>query len=144
MTDRSVDGAKLQTALRGFSLIWELMITRLNGRDTLMDTNGMSFRTFQYLVALDETGHFGDAANRCEVTQSTLSLQIKRLEEYFGVELFDRSVRPVQTTAAGKDIVQLARKAVGIYQQMKQVASSHSSLVGNSRFTSVADCGDFL
>jgi LysR family hydrogen peroxide-inducible transcriptional activator len=108
-----------------------------------MDTNGMSIRTFQYLVALDETGHFGDAANRCDVTQSTLSLQVKRLEDYLGIELFDRSLRPVRTTQAGKDIIALAREAVGLCQQMKRVAAGYRRQTGTAPFEQPTDCQDF-
>lgn len=82
-------------------------------------------RVLQYLVALEETSHFGEAAIRCDVTQSTLSLQVKRLENYLGVELFDRRARPVTPTAAGREVLVLARVAIHVWQDMKQVAERH-------------------
>ena len=48
----------------------------------------MSLKQLKYLIALYEESHFGRAAERCHVTQSTLSLQISKLEDYLGVPLF--------------------------------------------------------
>ena len=64
----------------------------------------MNLRDLQYLVTLAETGHFGEAAVRCHVSQPTLSAQIKKLEEYLGVPLFERQPRKVSLTEAGKRI----------------------------------------
>ncbi len=47
----------------------------------------MNLRDLEYLVALAETRHFGRAAERCHVSQPTLSTQLRKLEEYLGVAL---------------------------------------------------------
>jgi len=49
----------------------------------------MTLQELRYVVALADAGHFGHAAEACFVSQSTLSTQIKKLEDYLGIALFD-------------------------------------------------------
>ena len=63
----------------------------------------------RYLVALDKHQHFGKAADACHVSQPTLSIQIQKLEEHLGVTLFDRSVKPIQATDIGREVLRQAR-----------------------------------
>ncbi len=63
----------------------------------------------EYVVAVDTYRHFATAAEKSFVTQPTLSMQIKKLEESLGVILFDRSKQPVIPTEAGKKIIEQAR-----------------------------------
>jgi LysR family hydrogen peroxide-inducible transcriptional activator len=65
----------------------------------------MNLRDLKYLVAVADTRHFGQAAERCFVSQPTLSGQIKKLEEELGVMLFERTRRSVATTHPGEAIV---------------------------------------
>ena len=60
----------------------------------------------QYLIALDEHRHFIKAAQSCFVTQPTLSMQIKKLEEELGVKLFDRSKQPIIPTDVGVLVIE--------------------------------------
>ena len=69
----------------------------------------MNLRDLKYLVAVADTHHFGQAAERCFVSQPTLSGQIKKLEEELGVILFERTKRSVETTHLGETIVAQAR-----------------------------------
>lgn len=50
----------------------------------------MNLRTLEYVVAVADLGHFSRAAERCQVSQPTLSLQIRSLEQQLGLELFER------------------------------------------------------
>ncbi len=70
----------------------------------------MNLRDLRYLVALADTRHFGKAAERCYVSQPTLSAQIKKLEEYLGVQLIERQPRRVALTETGAKIVAIARR----------------------------------
>lgn len=63
----------------------------------------------EYVVALDKYRHFRLAAEACHVTQPTLSMQIQKLEEEFGVILFDRSARPISPTQVGSRLISQAR-----------------------------------
>jgi LysR family transcriptional regulator, hydrogen peroxide-inducible genes activator len=69
----------------------------------------MTLQELRYVVALADAGHFGHAAEACFVSQSTLSTQIKKLEDYLGITLFDRSLKCVTLTPAGSEIVDSAR-----------------------------------
>lgn len=65
-----------------------------------------------YIVAVDNYRHFATAAEKCFVTQPTLSMQIQKLEDELGVLIFDRSKQPVIPTEIGKDIIEQARKVL--------------------------------
>ena len=69
----------------------------------------MNLRDFEYLIALDEFRHFGQAAQSCEVSQPTLSTQLKKLEDELGTPLIERSGRNVQLTRVGHEVVARAR-----------------------------------
>lgn len=72
----------------------------------------MNLRDMQYLISLAKYGHFGQAADACNVSQSTLSIQIRKLEDYLGFELFDRSLAKTCPTPAGEEILISAKKIV--------------------------------
>jgi LysR family hydrogen peroxide-inducible transcriptional activator len=69
----------------------------------------VTLRELQYLVALAETRHFGRAAERCLITQPTLSTQLRKLEEFLGVRLFERNNRRLEITPVGSTIVAEAK-----------------------------------
>lgn len=72
----------------------------------------MTLQELRYVVALADTGHFGRAAEACFVSQSTLSTQIRKLEDYLGLALFDRSLKNATLTPAGREIVDSARRII--------------------------------
>ena len=69
----------------------------------------ISLIQLEYIVAVDTYRHFATAAEKCFVTQPTLSMQIKKLEEDLGVLIFDRSRKPVVTTNIGAQIIDQSR-----------------------------------
>ena len=69
----------------------------------------MTLTELRYLIALSETGHFRKAAEQCNVSQPTLSIAIKKLEEELGICLFERSRHKVTATPTGERIVEQAR-----------------------------------
>jgi LysR family hydrogen peroxide-inducible transcriptional activator len=64
----------------------------------------------RYLVAVADRAHFGRAAEDCHVSQPTLSTQIRKLEEYFGVSLIERNAKSFSLTSTGQQVVEKARK----------------------------------
>lgn len=84
----------------------------------------MNLRDLQYLVAVAEHLHFGRAAAACNVSQPTLSMQLKKLEETLGVQLFERTNKQVMLTAIGRDITERARRTLTEVEQMKVVANA--------------------
>jgi LysR family hydrogen peroxide-inducible transcriptional activator len=69
----------------------------------------MTLAQLYYIVALDKFRHFGTAASNCFVTQPTLSMQIQKLEEEFGILIFDRSKQPVVPTDIGAKVIRQAK-----------------------------------
>lgn len=69
----------------------------------------MTLTELRYIVALYETGHFRKAAEQCHVSQPTLSVAVKKLEEELGVDLFERTRHRVMATPIGERIVEQAR-----------------------------------
>lgn len=80
----------------------------------------MNLVQLEYLVALHHEKHFTRAAERCFVTQPTLSMQIKNLEHELGVTLFDRSINPIETTEIGKIMVAEAEMVLHKLAQMRE------------------------
>lgn len=70
----------------------------------------MTLQELRYLVAIAEHRHFGRAAESCHVTQPTLSAQLRKLEDYLGLPLIDRSGKQPVPTPAGEQIVERARR----------------------------------
>jgi LysR family transcriptional regulator, hydrogen peroxide-inducible genes activator len=89
----------------------------------------MNIRDLKYLIAVAETKHFGQAAQRCFVSQPTLSGQIKKLEEDLGVTIFERTNRSVKITAAGQDILQHAHLILEQVDAIQQLAQSYQDPV---------------
>ena len=82
-----------------------------------------TLRQLSYFIALSDTLHFGHAANLCYVTQSTLSLGIKELENQLNVQLFERDKRNVSLTPVGSLLLQKAHHIVTSTQDLVNTAS---------------------
>lgn len=80
----------------------------------------------EYIIAVDKYRHFQTAADSCYITQPTLSMQIKKLEEILGVSLFDRSRHPVQTTPMGSEVIALAKVSVEAAKRIIELAEDDS------------------
>jgi LysR family transcriptional regulator, hydrogen peroxide-inducible genes activator len=83
----------------------------------------MNLQQLEYIVAVDKHRHFQRAANECCITQATLSMMIKKLEDELGVIIFDRSKQPVVPTETGKDIVTQAKVILKETSHLKQLAN---------------------
>lgn len=83
----------------------------------------MTLTELRYVVAVAEARHFGQAAERCFVSQPSLSASVKNLEEELGVKLFERGKRGVFLTEPGEQIVAQARRALEEAERVKTVAS---------------------
>lgn len=83
----------------------------------------------EYIVALDTYRHFSTAAEKCCVTQPTLSMQIKKLEEELGVLIFDRSHQPVVPTDVGVAIIAQARTLLKEAQKLEEIVLHYQQRV---------------
>ena len=86
----------------------------------------MTLQDLRYAVALADHGHFGRAAAACNISQSTLSTQIRRLEKQLGVALFERTTRSVRVTAVGADIAARARRVLADVEAIGSVGRQMS------------------
>lgn len=84
----------------------------------------MTLTELRYIVTLSQEQHFGRAAERCFVSQPTLSIAVKKLEEELGVALFERSKSRVQTTPLGEQIVTQAQLVLEQTAAIKDIASA--------------------
>ena len=82
----------------------------------------MTLQELRYVVALADLGHFGQAAEACYVSQSTLSTGLKKLEEFLGITLFDRSLRRVTPTPIGREIIDSARLILQEAERIRELA----------------------
>jgi len=89
----------------------------------------MNLQQLEYIVAVDTWRHFSAAAEKCNITQPTLSMMIQKLELELGVQLFDRSKHPVVTTDVGKDIILQARKILDEAGRIHEIAHNYKGEV---------------
>jgi LysR family hydrogen peroxide-inducible transcriptional activator len=87
----------------------------------------MTLQDLRYLVALVDHGHFGRAAAACDIAQSTLSTQIKKLEEQLGVALFERTSKSVCVTETGEEVAGRARKILADVEAIVSVGQRKSA-----------------
>lgn len=83
----------------------------------------MTIIQLEYLLAVANHGSFSLAAEKCFVTQPSLSMQIKNLEDELGVILLDRSKKPVIPTEAGVVVLAQAREAVHTFRSIKEIVN---------------------
>lgn len=79
----------------------------------------------EYIVAVDTYRHFGKAAESCFITQPTLSMQIKKLEEDLEVIIFDRSKQPLIPTDVGQRIIEQSRVVLKESEQITNIIKEH-------------------
>lgn len=84
----------------------------------------MTLKDLQYFVALAQFQHFGRAAEACYVSQPTLSMQIKKLEDMLDVILFERLQKTVNLTAEGRFLLPKAQKVLQAFAEFKDCAKS--------------------
>ena len=84
----------------------------------------MTLQQLRYIVAIDDHRHFGKAAEACGLTQSTLSLMVKKLEEELDVRIFDRDAHPVTPTAIGRQIIDRAKVVLYNAEQLVEMTRS--------------------
>jgi LysR family hydrogen peroxide-inducible transcriptional activator len=105
----------------------------------------LKLKDLRYLVAVADTRHFGRAAERTFVSQPTLSAQIKKLEEYLGVQLIERSPKRVSLTVAGEEIVERARRIVEASEEIIELAKGHTDpLSGRLKLALLPTIGPYL
>jgi LysR family hydrogen peroxide-inducible transcriptional activator len=110
-----------------------------------MTTHLPTLKQLQYLVALEDLGHFGKAAESCFVTQSTLSAGLRELESLIGVVLVERTRRVVRFTPLGIRIADKARRILREAEELgDMVRAAGKPLSGELRMGVIPTIAPFL
>lgn len=105
----------------------------------------MTLTELKYVVALAQERHFGRAAQKCFVTQPTLSLALAKLEDELGVKLFERNKNEVIVTPMGESIVEQARRVLDEAGKIASLAKgSQDQLAGALRLGVIPTIGPYL
>ena len=105
----------------------------------------LKLKDLRYLVAVADTRHFGHAAARCFVSQPTLSAQLKKLEDYLGVQLVERHPRRIALTDAGAQVVERARRIIEASDEIVALAETQRDpLAGRLRMALLPTIGPYL
>lgn len=92
----------------------------------------MTLTELRYIVAVAQEKHFGRAAQRCHVSQPTLSIAIKKLEEELGISLFDRSSSEILMTESGAAIVSQAQRVLEEAEVIRHLANAEQNQLDGS------------
>ena len=90
----------------------------------------MTITQLQYVLAVAEHKNFTLAAEKCFVTQPTLSMQIQKVEEELKIQIFDRTKKPIQLTDIGQKIVNQAKNIVNEADRMKDIVEQQKGFIG--------------
>lgn len=105
----------------------------------------MTLQQLRYVIAIDDYRSFGKAAEACGLTQSTLSLMVKKLEEELDVQIFDRDSHPVAPTEIGRKIIDQARIVLYNADQISDLTRSEKeSLSGPLRIALISTTAPIL
>ena len=92
----------------------------------------MTLQQLQYVVALDNYRHYVTAAEKCFVTQPTITTQVKKLEDEIGVVIFDRSTTPLVPTQMGQSVIARARRIIREVNQLQEMITSEKESIDGS------------
>ncbi len=105
----------------------------------------MTLTELRYVVAVARERHFGHAAQSCFVSQPTLSVAIKKLEQELGVALFERGPGEISVTPVGQRVVEQAQRVLEEAARVKELAQSgHDPLAGALRLGAIYTIGPYL
>jgi LysR family hydrogen peroxide-inducible transcriptional activator len=105
----------------------------------------ITLRQMRYLVALEDTMHFREAAESCGISQPSLSVQIKTLEEALGIVLVERGRGPVRLTIAGREVAKRARDVLAATRDILDLSVTlQSGLGGTIRLGTSPTLGPYL
>lgn len=105
----------------------------------------MTLTELRYIVILAQEKHFGKAADRCHVSQPTLSVGVKKIEKELGVYIFERSKNSVRLTPVGANIVEQAKKVLEQTQIIRELAQvGKDQLAAPLRVGAIYTIGPYL
>ncbi len=110
-----------------------------------MNISALTLRDLQYLVAVADHVHFGKAAAASNVSQPALSAQIRKIEDFLGIQVFERSSRRVEATPAGEAVISQARIVLEEAEKIADLTHNiRKPLTGELRLAAIATVGPYL
>lgn len=104
-----------------------------------------SLSQLEYILALESSGQFSTAAEKCFITQPTLSVQIKKMENDLDIILFDRSKQPIVATEIGQKIIEQAKLIIKEAEQINEIVDANKNLMkGNLRLGVIPTIAPYL
>jgi LysR family hydrogen peroxide-inducible transcriptional activator len=105
----------------------------------------MTLVQLEYIIALDIYRNFSVAAEKSFVTQPTLSMQIQKLEKELGIQIFDRSRKPITVTDTGKEVIELAVNVINGIKAINNILDDHrKEIKGNLRVAIIPTLAPYL
>jgi LysR family transcriptional regulator, hydrogen peroxide-inducible genes activator len=105
----------------------------------------LTFRQLRYFEAMSRHCHFGRAADACAITQPSMSMQIKDLEDSLGAALFERGARQVRLTSFGEEFVPRVREILRSVDELEDLArASRDRLLGRLRIGVIPTVAPYL
>lgn len=105
----------------------------------------MTLQQLQYIVAVADTGQFSKAARRCHVTQPTLTMMVRKLEEELGITIFERRMQPARATTEGEGLIAQARVVLREAGQLKDLVNElRSGTAGTHRIGIIPTLAPYL
>jgi LysR family hydrogen peroxide-inducible transcriptional activator len=105
----------------------------------------MTLNELRYIVAVARARHFGHAAEACFVSQPTLSVAVKKIEEELGISLFERGTGEVMVTAVGQRVVEQAQRVLEEADGVKRIArQGKDPLAGTLSLGAIYTIGPYL
>jgi len=92
----------------------------------------MTITQLEYIIALDSFRNFALAAEKCFVTQPTLSMQVQKLEDILGVQIFDRNRKPIKPTELGIEIILQARHVVNEHKKITELIKDKKGVMNGN------------
>lgn len=105
----------------------------------------MTIVQLEYIIAVDTHRHFVSAADECNVTQPTLSMQIKKLEEELDIVIFDRNKQPIEPTPIGKRVIDQARSIIQGKERITElIDNTRNEVSGDLRIGIIPTIASYL
>lgn len=105
----------------------------------------MNIQQFQYILAVTEFKHFETAAEKCFISQSTLSTMISKFEDEIGIKIFDRSKKPVELTLEGSVIVEQLKIISNNIEQLQEISKEiKGEISGKLKLSVIPTIAPFL
>ena len=105
----------------------------------------VSLIQLEYIIALDTYKSFSVAADKCFVTQPTLSMQVKKMENDLGIIIFDRTAQPIESTKIGREIIDQARIILSESKKIQEIIqANNNTLKGELRIGIIPSLAPYL